>query len=84
MISLFPALEPYEWGMLDVGQGDSIYWENCGNPNGKPAVVLHGGPAQDARHGIVDISTQRSIAYYFSTNAAQVEAPRTRVSSRRT
>jgi proline iminopeptidase len=30
--------------MLDVGGGDRVYWEVCGNPRGKPAVVLHGGP----------------------------------------
>lgn len=30
--------------MLDVGDGNLVYWEVCGNPNGKPAVVLHGGP----------------------------------------
>ena len=30
--------------MLDVGDGHSLYWEVCGNPGGKPAVVLHGGP----------------------------------------
>jgi len=30
--------------MLDVGNGQHLYWELCGNPNGKPAVVLHGGP----------------------------------------
>jgi proline iminopeptidase len=30
--------------MLDVGDGNHIYWEVCGNPDGKPAVVLHGGP----------------------------------------
>src|SRR5262245_53037312 len=30
--------------MLDVGQGHVIYWEVCGNPAGRPAVVLHGGP----------------------------------------
>lgn len=30
--------------MLDVGDGHSLYWEQCGSPNGKPAVVLHGGP----------------------------------------
>ena len=31
-------------GMLDVGDGNRVYWETCGNPRGKPAVVLHGGP----------------------------------------
>ena len=30
--------------MLDVGDGDLVYWEVCGNPDGKPAVYLHGGP----------------------------------------
>jgi proline iminopeptidase len=30
--------------MLDVGGGDLVYWEVCGNPEGKPAVLLHGGP----------------------------------------
>jgi proline iminopeptidase len=30
--------------MLDVGDGNLVYWETCGNPRGKPAVVLHGGP----------------------------------------
>ena len=30
--------------MLEVGDGNVIYWEVCGNPHGKPAVVLHGGP----------------------------------------
>ena len=30
--------------MLDVGDGNAVYWEVCGNPDGKPAVVLHGGP----------------------------------------
>ncbi|MGC7098514.1 prolyl aminopeptidase [Amycolatopsis lurida] len=40
----YPAIEPYRHGMLDVGDGNSLYWEECGNPDGKPAVVLHGGP----------------------------------------
>jgi len=30
--------------MLEVGDGNRVYWETCGNPRGKPAVVLHGGP----------------------------------------
>ncbi|HEX2131048.1 MAG TPA: prolyl aminopeptidase [Actinophytocola sp.] len=41
---MFPEIEPYEHGMLDVGDGNLVYWEQCGNPDGKPAVVLHGGP----------------------------------------
>ena len=41
---LFPSIEPYRHGMLDTGDGHQIYWELCGNPEGKPAVFLHGGP----------------------------------------
>ncbi len=42
--TLYPPIEPYETGMLDVGDGHSLYWELTGNPDGKPAVMLHGGP----------------------------------------
>lgn len=41
---MYPELEPYTSGMLEVGEGNTISWEACGNPDGKPAVVLHGGP----------------------------------------
>ena len=44
MASLYPEIEPYDQGMLEVGDGNRVYWEVCGNPQGKPAVVLHGGP----------------------------------------
>ncbi len=40
----YPPIEPYNSGMLDVGNGHQVYWELCGNPAGKPAVFLHGGP----------------------------------------
>ena len=42
--ALYPDIEPFATGMLDVGDGHSLYWEQCGNPNGIPAVFLHGGP----------------------------------------
>jgi proline iminopeptidase len=42
--TFYPPIEPYETGMLDVGDGQKIYWEVSGNPDGKPAVFLHGGP----------------------------------------
>ncbi|TAK08829.1 MAG: prolyl aminopeptidase [Rhizorhabdus sp.] len=42
--SLYPPIEPYAAGMLDVGDGHSIYYERVGTPGGKPAVFLHGGP----------------------------------------
>src|SRR5215468_3734583 len=47
----FPAIEPYDTGMLDVGDGHSMYWECCGNPHGKPAIYLHGGPGSGCTPG---------------------------------
>ncbi|MFI5866139.1 prolyl aminopeptidase [Streptomyces sp. NPDC051546] len=44
MAELYPPVEPYDKGMLDVGDGNVIYWEVCGDPAGKPALVVHGGP----------------------------------------
>jgi len=44
MSALYPQIEPYETGLLDVGDGNLVYWETCGNPRAKPALVLHGGP----------------------------------------
>jgi proline iminopeptidase len=41
---VYPPIEPYDSGLLDVGDGNWIYWETSGNPDGKPAVVVHGGP----------------------------------------
>lgn len=40
----YPPTEPFAHGLLEVGDAQSIYWEVCGNPDGRPAVVLHGGP----------------------------------------
>ncbi len=42
-LSLYPLCEPYNTGFMNAGEHD-IYYEECGNPNGKPAVFLHGGP----------------------------------------
>jgi proline iminopeptidase len=47
----YPAIEPYDSGMLDVGDGQQIYWECSGNPNGKPALFLHGGPGSESTLG---------------------------------
>lgn len=41
---LYPITEPFETGMLDVGEGHSLYWERVGTRGAKPAVMLHGGP----------------------------------------
>ena len=41
---MYPEIEPHETGLLEVGDGQQIYYEVSGNPDGKPAVYLHGGP----------------------------------------
>jgi proline iminopeptidase len=51
MPSQFPAIEPNESGLLDVGDGQQVYWECCGNPAGKPALFLHGGPGSGCTPG---------------------------------
>jgi proline iminopeptidase len=48
---LYPPIEPYETGILEVGDGNRVYWEVCGAPAGKPALVVHGGPGSGSRNG---------------------------------
>ena len=60
---LYPPIEPYATGVLDVGDGHQLYWEECGNPDGKPAVFLHGGPGG----GIID-----NYRRYFDPSAYRV------------
>lgn len=52
MATLYPPAHPYDSGMLDVGDGNAVYWEVCGNPSGKPALVLHGGPGSGCTDGL--------------------------------
>lgn len=42
--TLYPEIEPFETGTLDVGDGHQVYWERVGTKGAKPAVFLHGGP----------------------------------------
>ena len=42
--SLFPEIQPYNSGFLDVDNGHRLYWEESGNPEGLPVIFLHGGP----------------------------------------
>ena len=46
-----PPIEPYETGMLDTGDGNLVYWEACGNPDGVPALIVHGGPGSGCTLG---------------------------------
>ena len=47
----YPDIEPYETGLLDTGDGNLVYWETCGNPDGVPALIVHGGPGSGCTAG---------------------------------
>lgn len=51
----YPLSSPHARGRLDVSDGHSLYWEARGNPNGKPAVILHGGPGSGASASWTDV-----------------------------
>ncbi|MCD0450726.1 prolyl aminopeptidase [Actinocorallia sp. API 0066] len=42
--TLYPPIEPHDSGLLPTPDGEEIHWEVCGNPQGKPVVMVHGGP----------------------------------------
>lgn len=44
MRDLYPDIEPFDSGFLNVDARHRMYYEQCGNPQGKPVVILHGGP----------------------------------------
>lgn len=44
MAKRYPAIEAFASGMLQVSDGHTLYWEEIGNPQGTPALYLHGGP----------------------------------------
>jgi len=72
-IDLFPPIEPFSYGHLDVGDGHEIYFEECGNPRGIPVVLLHGGPGagssrtmrrfHDPRHYRIVLFDQRGCGH---------------------
>ncbi|MFT4181210.1 MAG: alpha/beta fold hydrolase [Rhizobium sp.] len=52
MKTLYPEIEPYDRGMLDVGDANSIHWMQSGNPGGIPVLILHGGPGSGSSASI--------------------------------
>ncbi len=63
---LFPEIDPFETGWLRVDDIHTLYWEQSGNPNGVPAVFLHGGPgsgATPAHRRFFDSSHYRIVVF---------------------
>ncbi len=81
-LELYPAIEPYRSGRLAVGNGHELHFEECGNPDGRPALVVHGGPGggtnpnmrryHDPRHYRIVLFDQRGCGR--STPNASLEA----------
>jgi proline iminopeptidase len=66
MAEPYPAIEPHDSGMLDVGDANRLYWEVCGNPQGQPALILHGGPGSGCSSGarrLFDPSVYRIVLF---------------------
>ena len=62
----YPAIEPYRSGHLKVSKVHSIYWEECGNPNGNPILFLHGGPGsglEPSHRTFFDPETYRIVLF---------------------
>ena len=65
-LTVYPETEPFDSGLLEVGDGNAVYWELCGNPDGKPAVVFHGGPGSGAgrfQRTLFDPSAYRVVLF---------------------
>lgn len=63
---LYPPVDPFDQRMLDVDGGHSLYVEQCGNPDGIPVVVVHGGPGggcSPAMRRYFDPETYRIILF---------------------
>lgn len=64
--SLYPPIEPYRGGLLDLGDGQQMAWEESGNRDGKPVVFVHGGPGGAGgreRHRFFDPDAYRIIVF---------------------
>ncbi|MFL6577194.1 MAG: prolyl aminopeptidase [Povalibacter sp.] len=63
---LYPSIKPYNTGYLRVSELHEIYYEECGNPKGKPAVFVHGGPGagcDDRARSFFDPDAYRIILF---------------------
>ena len=59
-LTLYPNIEPYSQDYLNA-DGHEIYYEECGNPDGKPAIFLHGGPGGGGGRGALQRPDRREV-----------------------
>ena len=74
-LTLYSPIEPYDQGFMSSG-GHEIYYEQCGNPDGKPAVFLHGGPGGGEAKLSEDFLILSFIELWFLINAVVEEVSR--------
>ena len=68
MAGLYPRIGPYEHGMLEVGDGNLVYWETCGNPHGRRPLYCTAAPVPDVRSGTAGCSIPPPIANAWELN----------------
>ena len=72
MRALYPPLQPSHNGWLDVGDGHQVYFEESGNPNGKPCLFVHGGPGGGDPQRRANSLTLNATASFSLINAVAV------------
>ena len=74
---LYPRIDPFDQRMLDVGDGHRIYVEQCGNPEGVPVVVLHGGPGGTscAAQLLFPLADERAVIRYDQLGSGRSGRP---------
>jgi len=81
-VSIYPTIEPFDQGALDVGDRNLIYWEICGNPGESRHWSSTAALTRDARRACADSSIRPRIGLCCSTSVDAAEVFRTRVTMR--
>jgi proline iminopeptidase len=68
-------MEPFDQGMLDVGDGNQIFWYVVGDPDGKPAVHVHGGPGGPAKYAGKSFDLQKFKVVVFHQRGCGKSTP---------
>src|SRR5688572_16201051 len=71
----YPVTDPFDSGMLEVGDGHRVHWRVAGNPDGKPAVILHGGPGAAMRRGSQMFDPARYLIVQFDQRQCGASTP---------